>query len=172
MLGQIFRGGTDDALAIHDAAHPQIGVFQHAQLERDIHAFAHDIDLVVGQAEPDLDVRIFVVKLWNARCDEPSAEAERRRDANRSLRILGQFRYRRLGFFHSVEYLDGAVIERAAMFRRRQLARRPVEEPDPRCFSNSLIRLLATAGDARWSRPAADRFPNSTTRTKTRRLSR
>ena len=42
----------------------------------------------------------------------------------------------------------------------------------PRCFSSSLMRLEATAGEMRMSRPAADRLPSSTTRTKTAMLSR
>ncbi len=135
---KILRRGTHHALAIHDAAHAQVRVFQHAELEGDIHALAHDIDLVIGEAKPHFNVGIPVVKFGNTRRDEPPAEAERSRDANRPLRVFGQFRHCGFCLINGFKDFQCAIIKYAAMLRRRQLARGPVEEPHPQM----LLQLL------------------------------
>ncbi len=129
---------ADHAFAIHDAAHAQVGIFQDTELESHIDAFAHDVHFMIGEAEPHFDVGIFVVKLRDSGCDQPSAEAKRRGDANRSLRIFRQFRHGRFRLIHGFEDFQCTVIEYAAMFGRRELARSPIEEP----HSQVLLQLL------------------------------
>ena len=76
---QIFRRRHQHPFAFHDAPHPQAGILDDAEPEGDVDAFLHDVDIVVGEPEPHLDIRVFVVEIGDAGGHQPAPEAEWRR---------------------------------------------------------------------------------------------
>ena len=124
----------------------QAGILQQAQPEGDVDAFLHDIDIVVGEPQPHLDIRIFVVEVGNARGDQAAAEPERRGDADGAARLAGQRADGGFGLGDGVQHLLGAGIEHRAVLGRHQLPRGAVEQP----HAEMLFQLLdAVGGDRR-----------------------
>ena len=99
-----------------------------------------------------------------SRLPSPSGAATRMRAA-RLARDSGD---RGLGFVDRLQHLLGAAVEDRAVLGRLSCRVVRLNSRTPRCFSSSLMRSEATAGEMRMSRPAADMMPSSTTRTKMR----
>ena len=112
----------------------------------EIDAFLQNIDIVVGKAQPHLDIGILLVKLGNARGNEAAAEAERRGDADDALGLARNRCNRRLGVLDGLDDAAGAAIEDLAVFGRRQLPCGAVEKAHAEIF----FQLLdAVAGNGR-----------------------
>ena len=131
--------------ALHDAAPLEARILQHAEMESDVDALAHDVDIMVRKPQPHLDLGIAVAEFGDARSDQPSPEPEWRRHPDRAARLARNRRDCRFGLGHGVEHLLGSVVEDAAVFGRRQLPRRAVEEPHTQIF----LQLLDTIGGNR-----------------------
>ena len=117
-----------------------------AEPEGDVDAFLHDVDIVVGEPQPHLDVGIAVAEFGNARGDQPAAEAERRGDADRAARLAGQRADGGLRLGDRLQHLLGAGVEHRALLGRHQLPRRAVEQP----HAEMLFQFLdAVGGDGR-----------------------
>ncbi|MCY1237118.1 hypothetical protein D9M72_498020 [compost metagenome] len=88
-LLEIVGRPADHALAIHDATHAQVRIFEDAELERDVDAFREDIDIVVRQTKPHFDVGILVMEFGNARCNQAPTYPQGSGNLQRPLRIAG-----------------------------------------------------------------------------------
>ena len=107
----------------------QAGILEHAQPEGDVDALLHDVDLVVGEPQPDLDVGIPVPELGDAGSDQPPPQAERRRHLDGAARLAGQRGDRGFRLGDGVQHLLGPGVECRSVLGRHQLPRRAVEQP-------------------------------------------
>ena len=139
--GEIGRRGDEDAAAVGDRADAQVRILERAEQDRHVEALGGDVELAVGEAQADVDLRVFVLEGGDQRRDQPLADAEGRRDVQRATRVLGEIGDGRLGLLDGLEDLAGALVEEAALLGRLQAARRAVEEPD--------AEMALELGDAR-----------------------
>ena len=136
----------EHALAIHDAAHAQAGIFQHTQPEGHVDALFHDVDFVVGEPQPHLYLGIAVAEFRNAGGDQPASKAERCSDLDGAARLPRQCCDGSFSVGDRFQDMPGPRIEGGAVLGRHELPRGPVEQADPEIFLQFLDAVRGDGG--------------------------
>ena len=131
MLGQIRRRRAEDARVGRDATRDERGIFQLADADREVEAFADDVDERIGDMHVELDLGVARQEIVDVRRDVQAAEGGRHRDLQQAARLGVAAADEVLRFLAETEDIDDALEVASARFGQGQVSRGALEQPGP-----------------------------------------
>ena len=133
-LLEIPRRSAEDALNIGKLADSEIAVLRLAEEEGEIEALRRQVDLAIGQAQPDAHLRVQIQEFRDLRRNKTTPDTEWCSDVERPLRVFRDVDHLGFGIFDRLENRASPAVKRPALLGRRQASRRALKEADAEMF--------------------------------------
>ena len=116
---------------------------EHGQPDRDVDGLAQQVEQMVGQPQPDGQLRVACLEPRQERGQDPAGEAQGRGDPQVAVRRAAGIGDDALGVRHRRQHLLAGLVERGALLGRLDLAGGAVEQPD----AEMALELLQPVAD-------------------------
>ncbi len=128
VAGEIGRRGTEQAMVRRELAGNKARIAEIGDAQSHIEAVTHDIDEGIRQREINGDLRVFLEKAHEMRCDMQAPERGRRGDAQGPARHMGALGNPGLRLVHRAENRDNPLLEATPRIGQHDLPRGALEQ--------------------------------------------